>query len=219
MSYARKESNTQLRYFAPESQLNALRATLSIWLLGELLSTIGQDRQADSDIVSDPLLAKLHELTNLPNGWHFGEGIPPQPSAVRIARKIYKHPVSFGLQADVFPGEDGSLSLVFYAGELCVEINISPDGTLNLSVEEGEGFDFEELRSISNASFDEAIAEVGLLANSNIWDSSGFFTQSTSIDGKDDFAALVSSTPVMEQESLWSKPTASGNSPLLYVNT
>ena len=118
----------------------------------------------DADSPPDPLLKKLQELADLPDGWRFGEGLPPQPNALLAAREIYQEAAPFRLKADAFPGADGSLTLTFYAAERCVEVGISPDGNIDISVEDGYGFDFEEIKDISDASLLDVIREVSLLA-------------------------------------------------------
>ena len=45
-----------------------------------------------------------------------------------------------------------------------MEIYISQDGKLDLSVEEGEGFDFREINEIADASITDVVEEVLLLA-------------------------------------------------------
>lgn len=116
------------------------------------------------DLSPDPLLTKLQELADLPDGWRFGEGISPQPAVLHKAEEIYQLTASLRLRADAFPGADGSLSLVFYVEERCVEIHISRNGKINLCVEEGEGFTFQESKDISDASVAEAVEQVLLLA-------------------------------------------------------
>ena len=154
-----------------------------------------------SNLPSDPLLGKLQELADLPNGWRFGEGIPPPPTVIHTAREIYQRLADSRLQVDAFPGVDGSLSLVFYANERCVEIYISQDGKLDLSVEEGEGFDFREITTISNASVLDVMNQVTLLAQkSGIWNLSGSSIRANTINVQNASAVHVSPTPATGQE-------------------
>lgn len=98
------------------------------------------------------VLSKIRELENLPRGWRFGKGIPPTTHAADVARSLYQEFAFLQLKADAFPGVDGSLSLVFYAGETCMELDISPKGGIDLYVEEGKGFDFRVVKDIANVS-------------------------------------------------------------------
>lgn len=127
------------------------------------VATYSQSSPLKADLRPDPLLAKLQELAALPNGWRFGEGVPPHPTTLDNAREIYRMVASHGLKADAFPGSDGSLILVFYANERCVEISIAQDGGMNVCVEEGEGTDFQEIKEIPNALLADAVAEINLL--------------------------------------------------------
>ena len=173
-----------------------------------------------SDLPSDPLLTKLQELADLPDGWRFGEGIPPRSTVIHIAQKIYQRLADFRLRADAFPGIDGSLTLVFYADERCVEIYISQDGRLDLSVEEGEGFDFREVKDISNASVSNAVEEVRLLAQKfNKWHLSGSSIHGNTIDMQSASAVHALLTPVTGQEYRLLRPNVFENTLRPSVNT
>ena len=173
-----------------------------------------------SDLPPDPLLGKLQELADLPDGWRFGEGIPPRPTVIHTAQEIYQQLADFRLKADAFPGVDGSLSLVFYAHERCVEIYISQDGKLDLSVEEGEGFDLEEITAISDASIADVINQVTLLAQkSGIWNLSGFSIHANTINIQNASAVHASPTPATGREYRWLILNAFENTVRPYVNT
>lgn len=175
-----------------------------------------------SDTPPDPLLITLQELATLPYGWRYGEGIPPQQTAIQIAKEIYLRLADFRLQADAFPSADGSLSLVFYADKKSVEINISKDGNIDLSIEEGEGFDFEEIENMPDVSTQEAIYQVTLLVRkSYTWNWSGFSIQENTINDQSVSEVPVSLIRAMEQESRWSTPDVSENTllKLEYANT
>ena len=109
--------------------------------------------------MKDALLEKLASLADLPQGWHFGEGIAARPKAVAVAKEIYRK-LDKPNATDVFPGMDGSLALVFYFGNRCVEISISPTGRLDLAVEEGMGFGYREVVTKSDSSLEEAVEQV-----------------------------------------------------------
>lgn len=174
----------------------------------------------DTALPLEPLLAKLRELADLPAGWRFGEGVPPRPVALHTARHICHHLADFRLKADVFPGADGSLSLVYYAGERCVEIYISQDGGLDLSVEEGEGFDFREIASQANASIHDAIVQVTLLAQkSHRWNSSGSSIHANTIDVQNASAVHASPILVTGQAYRWLMSNAFENAPHRYAST
>ena len=159
----------------------------------------------DSDLSPDSLLTKLKELANLPDGWRFGEGVPPQPPALDTAQEIYRQLASLRLKADAFPGVDGSLTLVFYADERCVEVQISRNGEISVCVEEGEGFDFQEIEDIENASIDNVVKEVRLLAQRlDRWHLSDSFIHENTTKIQSASAVHASPTPATGQEyRLW----------------
>lgn len=118
----------------------------------------------------DSFLIKFEETANLPYGWRFGKGLPPAKQAVTIARTLYEEFSFLRLKADIFPGVDGSLSLVFYAGETCVELDISPRGLIDLYKQEGKGSDFQEVDRISGALLsDVTTALVSLARKEGQW--------------------------------------------------
>lgn len=169
---------------------------------------------------SDPLLTKLQELADLPDGWRFGEGGPPKPATLRTAREIYRRVGTPPLKADAFPGADGSLTLVFYADERCVEIVVARNGKINVSVEEGKGFDFREIKNLSDASMTKAVDEVLLLAeNVTRWNSFGFFIHENTIRVQNASAVHASPTLATEQEFRLLMPNAFENTPHRYVGT
>ena len=115
----------------------------------------------------DFLLKKLHELTQLPQGWDYGDGGPTlrhvYDTACRIAQNV-AFLGSLGLKANAFPCSDGSVYVVFYAKKQCLEIRIWADRTIDLSVEEGTGQDFQEIVEMENVSMDDIIHQTNLLA-------------------------------------------------------
>ena len=189
------------------------------WWSGE--GSLSQSFYFASDFFPDPLLTKLEELAALQDGWRFGEGIPPRPEAIHTVQEIYQQLANFQLQADVFPGADGSLTLVFYAEERCIEIHVSQDREINISVEEGEGFDFREIKEISNVSITEAVEEVLLLAREleGTWKSLDSSIHENTINMQNASAAHASPTPATVQEYHWLMWNASENTVRQYVDT
>lgn len=112
----------------------------------------------------DPFLMKLEETANLSYGWRFGKGLPPAKRAVAVARTLYQEFSFLRLKADIFPGVDGSLSLIFYVDETCVELDISPQGTIDLYTQEGKGSDFQEVENILGAVITEVTTALVSLA-------------------------------------------------------
>ena len=158
----------------------------------------------DSVASFDLLLAKLQALADLPDGWRFGEGVAICSKVLQTARDICERLADCPLKADAFPSADGSLSLVYYAGDRCVETFISRDGSLAVSVEEGQGFDFSEIETIPNASVEDVLDQVTLLAEkSHRWNSSDSSIRENMILGQNVFVAHASPIPATEQVYRW----------------
>ena len=150
----------------------------------------------------DPLIKKLEELAKLPDGWHYGEGVSPSGMAIEIAKSIYENVRVLSIQADVFPGTDGSLSIVFYEGDSCIEILISASGELDLTKEVGKGSEFEEIEDQQSITFEYAIRRVAdLYVTSHPWILYDWFTQGTGIKSQAGFEARASRALVMEPAS------------------
>ena len=120
---------------------------------------------------TDPLLAELHELTDLPDGWRFREGVPLHPSVVDQVRNLAQTFACLRLKTRLFPYVDGSLLVVFYSHdcEQCVEIDITqPAGEMGgLCVEEGRGRCWQEIKSITNPSIEEVRSHLQQLASAS----------------------------------------------------
>lgn len=113
------------------------------------------------DYPDDRIEEKLKALLRLPVGWNFGDGVPATREAVGGAIAIWQQYRPFGIVADVFPGEQGSVLLVFYCGESCLELTISPKGdVVDLSSQTGIGFEFNEQSRIESASECEIRTEI-----------------------------------------------------------
>lgn len=83
------------------------------------------------------------------------------------------------LESDAFLGDDGEVAVAFYAGTRCVELVFSPDEPISLVVEDGVGFDFQELHDVLPAGHDEIVRQLQSLSLLNspswmpVWNSSG----------------------------------------------
>ena len=139
---------------------------------------IGDDASPGRAPIEDPVLAKIDEFVNLPDGWEYGKGMGTLPCVSQIARMIYRSLLPFRLQADAFPCADGSLHLVFYADSRSVELRIEADETIDLSMEEEKEGCFEEVMSLGDIPKHEAAYQVlSLLYHQELfqWGSSDSF--------------------------------------------
>lgn len=154
------------------------------------------------NVVDDPLLAKLDDLANLPKGWEFGRGVPVRPEVIRTAQEIYGHfNAKFHLEADAFPWANGSLSLAFYAGNMCVEINIYGD-TYDVDVEKGKGPNFGEVKHIPDASMEDVNNEIIHIVLESAWHLSESSIQDTTINGDTDSPVAASPIPTKAEFQL-----------------
>ena len=116
---------------------------------------------------TDALLNKLKELASLPDGWHFGEGVPTRPEVLIATLDLYYRTARYDLKTDAFPWSNGSVSLVFYERDMCVEISIHERDTYDVVVEKGYGFEYDILLDIDNASFEDANQAINSIMDQN----------------------------------------------------
>ena len=92
------------------------------------------------------LTRKLHQMSQLAEGWSHGEGGPVSEGSISVAESFVRFGSELGLKADVFPGLDGGCSVAFYREDESVEVSINSEATaLSLAVEKGIGFDYIEV--------------------------------------------------------------------------
>ena len=64
--------------------------------------------------LEDDVLNKILSFVELPNGWHYGEGKPPEKQTALKALTIYNKAASFDLNIDVSPGIEGEIEVVCF---------------------------------------------------------------------------------------------------------
>lgn len=116
--------------------------------------------------------SEIDELDRLPDGWCYGEGRPVAKNVLYRAKQVAYLGVELGLRVSVFPSLDGSASLAFYGAGDTLEVHINQDGTFDMSLERGYGFDFEVVFDEPNVSLDTIRDQL----NSLSWNT---FAQST----------------------------------------
>ena len=122
-------------------------------------------------------IQKVNEFAELPNGWHFGEGVPPSEDAREQAIKFLKAAQWLGIKrTNAFPGIRGQVQVTFYHGERMLELTLETDNSLTIAEDEGDTqITFKENASISDAY--AALREFGQY----IWASLESFIESTTI--------------------------------------
>lgn len=140
-----------------------------------VLFTVGTEEPT-----ADSLTKKLMSFGELPNGWHFGEGIPVSADTLKEASSILAWGSQLQLGADVFPGIDGECMIAFYEGNKCVRVIVYPDGGLGVRVERSEGDRFvDEIEPADNVPRREAYRHVVRLLDGHSWISLAPFISST----------------------------------------
>lgn len=89
-------------------------------------------------LADDSTTQKLNSFTQLPDGWHFGEGRRAELLAINYAKTLNRIALANGWQTDAFPGLSGEVMLSVENSEHYYEVVIDRDGSLSL-VEEVNG--------------------------------------------------------------------------------
>jgi hypothetical protein len=123
------------------------------------------------------LVRKLDAMKTLVPGWSYGQGLPVSPFAAQLGSMVVMVVCDAGLDAEVFPNLDGSCAIAAYGKcDDKVEVSVHATGQLDLKVEHGFGFDFEEVLAVVDAQRDQVYDELTKLLPRSPWKSSGFLT-------------------------------------------
>ena len=83
-----------------------------------------------------PISAKLFELKELGDGWHFGEGLALSVAAIDFARDISLMLCELRIKdQNCFPGVYGEMRVTGYIGTIYCEITRETNGTISLFLE------------------------------------------------------------------------------------
>ena len=98
-------------------------------------------------------IQKLRDFANLPNGWHFGDGVAPSQERIDQAILFINHGRSRGLsRTNAFPGVNGQIEVTFYDDDRMLEITIEADDSLTIAEDENNAqVNFNEGISTSHA--------------------------------------------------------------------
>lgn len=156
----------------------------------------------DTDPFTDPIRDKILSFEHLDEGWQFGEGVPAPAAMVQSSLKVLNAGRTLGLRADAFPGPEGEIAVVFYQGKRCLEILVRLDEehtVFDVSLEEGIGLDYDEIKSPEGVSFHQVI---GLIADFGVWNLHASYTQIIGIPTSNDIEVFVSATTTAPYLSL-----------------
>ena len=155
---------------------------------------------------------RIKEFANLPNGWHFGEGVCATKTAVQQALDVNALFEDYGARVtEAFPCVDGGVLVCGYQGTDVLEVQCDPNSDLHLD-HERNGVHVDEQEAIS---IDDIERYLGKLA----WSSSASFTRSITAGSLDDTLALRFSRPLLDLDSQYLNPNAESNVAVLSADT
>jgi hypothetical protein len=128
---------------------------------------------------------KVDSFSNLPDGWHYGQGVPPFAQVIDKAKKLNKLALSIGFkETNAFPGIEGEIQLTAYFRNLYLEFTISSDELITYVYEcDNQEIEYKQI------TYDEAITKIRSFRGI-IWALSELLVRSTSIPKRSAFKAL-----------------------------
>lgn len=83
-------------------------------------------------------IKKINEFADLPQGWHFGEGVSPSKETRERAKKLLHAASWHGLErSNAFPGVNGQLQVTFYNADRMLELTIENDNSATIAIDKG----------------------------------------------------------------------------------
>ena len=147
----------------------------------------------------DAVEEKLNRFGTFQPGWRFGEGAALRPDTLSKARQLHQFGKVLSLAADVFPHEDGDVSIMFKSGNQFLEIGCLPGEKFSLTLEEGTDHPFTLVTETEETSLSGAIGELLTFARSeSLWDYCDSFIPPTTATVWADSPLIVFATPQNE---------------------
>jgi hypothetical protein len=123
-------------------------------------------------------IQKAREFTGLPEGWHFGDGVPVPQERINKAVRFLLAAHRLGLErANAFPGVGGQVEITFYDGDRMLEITIELDGSITIAEDRGQ----EQIYFREYCSRDDAYRRLWEFSQGICQNSSELFTINTTI--------------------------------------
>jgi hypothetical protein len=89
----------------------------------------------------------IYEFTQLPVGWHYGDGGPIGKIVCAMAIDLNRHTLALGLLVtEAFPGINGEVMLSVYHGDNILDFTIFPTGLINFRHEVND----EDVEAVDN---------------------------------------------------------------------
>jgi len=89
--------------------------------------------------MTDAIRREIHSFENLPDGWHFGEGVGAVEAAVKAALDVHSLMIENGIETiKAFPEIDGGIMVSGYLKEESLEVldvSCRPDGEMEMDHE------------------------------------------------------------------------------------
>jgi hypothetical protein len=116
-------------------------------------------------------IQKVSGFADLPQGWHFGEGVPPSQGRIGQAIGFLEYASFIDIErANAFPGVRGQVEVTFYSGNRMLEITIESDDSITIA----EDHDREQVSFEENLSKSDAYRRLEEFSQ-NIWASSDHY--------------------------------------------
>lgn len=192
-------SRDQILYFAMTPALG-----WKWWGATGLAGSASPPQQADQTV------RRILAYHQLPEGWHFGEGVRIRPESIAAALRIHGAFVAAGLRkTDTFPGVCGEVQVTAYSDRHFHEVTIRPDGSVDYYLEE----DGREKGHHDGLSLDEAVLAVHELTPAKLgreWTQFGCSTSAITIPNGAVSAVWHSRIEGSPRLCRWSRSSASG---------
>ncbi len=142
------------------------------------------------------------------------------PGAMGRVRQLHEVGKGLGLLADVFPHEDGDVSIMFKAGNHYLEVLCLSDETYSLTLEEGDGHPFTLVKEEENVSRPYVLKEIAALVKQEpLWNSSDSSIETTTATIWNDLHLYaLSMEQSVEIEHLYARPNVELASSMLIAS-
>jgi len=154
---------------------------------------------------------KLTGFSQLPDGWHFGEGVPPSASVIKFSLHLLESATNLGFfDTDAFAGTAGQVRITIYRNEYYLEFTSYADGSVTYRREDSD----DEVAYLEGQTLSQAVEHIRdfrqelSALRGDICTLSGSSIQPTTTSTAGDFRVLSFRTQV-SAVSLSSVPTVS----------
>ena len=139
---------------------------------------------------------KILSFGSLPEGWNYGNGIPPQKRIIDMAINLNTFALLLGFQTDAFPGTDGEIQISCYNKDDCLEFIIENSEKISFVFEENDN----QKKYNENISFNEVLGELIKYSKENICNTLDYSSVNIMIESESDSSVWLLETPLMGVE-------------------